>query len=126
MNARAISSLSVALACALLTGCQSSGESAGARLTHVLDDGAGQQAGLAAGDLVVAVDGLQVNGSNLERRVARLVPGRVALVHAFRRDELIVFEVLPCQPPADTVYFEMRNGLDVDAERRLVDWLGND
>ena len=46
-----------------------------AELTHVLEGGAAQQAGLAAGDLVVAVNGIRVWPDNLEKLIAPGAPG---------------------------------------------------
>ena len=54
---------------------------ADAVIQHVLSGGAGESAGLAPGDLVVAVDGLRVTAENLERLVPRRDrPGPVALL----------------------------------------------
>ena len=71
-------------------------------LTQVLDDGAAQQAGLSPGDKLIAIDGLQVNSSNLELLLARSDPGAEISVHAFRRDELMTFQLCPKAAPADT------------------------
>ncbi|MFK3739904.1 M61 family metallopeptidase [Massilia sp. TN1-12] len=70
-------------------------DAAGAKLTQVHEGGAAHQAGLSAGDIVIAVDGLRVNGtpSNLEQLFARYRVGDKVTVHAFRRDELMAFDV---------------------------------
>jgi predicted metalloprotease with PDZ domain len=67
----------------------------GAKLSQVHEGGAAHQAGLSAGDIVIAVDGLRVNGnpSNLDQLFARYRVGDAVTVHAFRRDELMQFEV---------------------------------
>ena len=64
---------------------------AGAKLSQVHEGGAAHQAGLSAGDLVIALDGLRVNGnpSNLDQLLARYRVGDTVTVHAFRRDELL-------------------------------------
>ena len=67
------------------------GRGAEARLTQVFDHGPARKAGLSAGDVVMAVNGLRVNGSDLESRVASLPLGEAAELHVFRRDELMVF-----------------------------------
>jgi predicted metalloprotease with PDZ domain len=59
----------------------------------VHDGGAAQKAGLSAGDVLVAIDGLRVTGSNLDALLGRYVPGATLDVHAFRRDELRVARV---------------------------------
>jgi predicted metalloprotease with PDZ domain len=70
-------------------------DAGGAKLTQVHEGGAAHQAGLSAGDIVIAVDGLRVNGnpSNLDGLFARYRVGDTVTVHAFRRDELMAFEV---------------------------------
>jgi predicted metalloprotease with PDZ domain len=70
-------------------------DAGGAKLTQVHEGGAAHQAGLSAGDIVIAVDGLRVNGnpSNLDQLFARYRVGDTVAVHAFRRDELMIFDV---------------------------------
>jgi predicted metalloprotease with PDZ domain len=55
--------------------------------------GAAQRAGLSAGDVLVAVDGLRVDEKALKALLARRRAGDVVAVHAFRRDELLRVEV---------------------------------
>ena len=57
-------------------------------LAVVHEGGAAQKAGLSAGDVLIAIDGLRVTGSNLDSLLARYLPGAKVEVHAFRRDEL--------------------------------------
>ncbi|RKP45775.1 M61 family metallopeptidase [Pararobbsia silviterrae] len=61
---------------------------ADAVLAAVHDGGAARRAGLSAGDVLVAIDGLRVTGGNLDALLARYRPGDKVRVHAFRRDEL--------------------------------------
>jgi predicted metalloprotease with PDZ domain len=67
----------------------------GAKLTQVHEGGAAHQAGLSALDIVIAIDGLRVNGnpSNVDTLLARYRVGDKVTVHAFRRDELMAFDV---------------------------------
>src|ERR1700712_3737771 len=48
---------------------------------------------LSAGDVLIAIDGLRVTGSNLDSLLSRYLPGAKVEVHAFRRDELRVTQV---------------------------------
>jgi predicted metalloprotease with PDZ domain len=57
-------------------------------LAAVHDGSAARRAGLSAGDVLVAIDGLRVTGNNLETLLARYTAGDKVEVHAFRRDEL--------------------------------------
>ncbi|HID45818.1 MAG TPA: M61 family peptidase [Chromatiaceae bacterium] len=65
-------------------------------LLQVYDGGAAQNAGLSAGDRVIAIDGLQVTAKNLDGVLGQFEKGREVQIHAFRRDELMVFS-LPVQ-----------------------------
>jgi len=71
-------------------------EGADCKLSAVHDGGAAQQAGLSANDLLVAIDGLRVSGnpSNVEGLLSRYRVGDTVQVHAFRRDELMAFDVV--------------------------------
>jgi len=70
-------------------------EGADCKLSAVHDGGAAQKAGLSALDLLVAIDGLRVTGnpSNVDGLLARYKVGDTVQVHAFRRDELMAFDV---------------------------------
>jgi predicted metalloprotease with PDZ domain len=67
----------------------------GAKLTQVHEGGAAHQAGLSALDILIAIDGLRVNGnpSNVDALLSRYRVGDKVTLHAFRRDELMSFEV---------------------------------
>ncbi len=64
-----------------------------AKLAQVHQGGAAHQAGLSAGDVLVALDGLRVTGNpaNLEVLLSRYAVGAEVVIHAFRRDELLSF-----------------------------------
>ncbi|WP_238923873.1 M61 family metallopeptidase [Achromobacter ruhlandii] len=63
-------------------------------LATVLEGGAGHRGGLSAGDVLVAIDGLKVEGaSGVEVLLGQYRPGDRVDVHVFRRDELRVFQV---------------------------------
>jgi predicted metalloprotease with PDZ domain len=67
-------------------------DGADCKLTQVHEGGAAHLAGLSAGDVVVALDGLRVGGA-LDAMLARYKVGDTVAVHAFRRDELMNFQV---------------------------------
>ena len=71
-------------------------------LATVFDDGAAQAAGLASGDVLIALDGLRVTPASLERMLARYQPGDTLKIHAFRRDELMEFSLRLTAPDRDT------------------------
>ena len=63
------------------------------RLASVHEGGAAHRAGLSAGDVLVAIDGLRVTASNLDTLLQRYRSGDAVSLHAFRRDELMSFDV---------------------------------
>ena len=91
-----------------------------AAVTHVLEGGAAQAAGIAAGDVIVAVDGLRAGRAGLDALLAKRRPGERLRIHAFRRDELMSFDVRLRRASADVcVLTESASG------RRLRErWLG--
>lgn len=70
-------------------------DGADTKLTQVHENGAAHRAGLSAGDILVALDGLRIAGtpSNLDTLLSRYRVGDTVQVHAFRRDELMTFDV---------------------------------
>ncbi|HEC06929.1 MAG TPA: M61 family peptidase [Thiolapillus brandeum] len=71
-------------------------------LLQVFDGGAAQSAGLSAGDRLIALDGLQVTAKNLNGLLGQFEAGAEVQVHAFRRDELMVFSLPVTMAPRDT------------------------
>jgi len=102
-------------------GARASGEET--VLTQVLDGGAAQKAGMAAGDAIVAVDGLRPGRGGLDALLASRRAGESVAIHAFRRDELLEFEVRLKGAPADTCVLSEMPG----AKARALDrWLKQD
>ncbi len=69
-------------------------EGSDAKLTQVHEGGAAHLAGLSAGDILVALDGLRVGAGNLDTLLGRYQVGQRVAIHAFRRDELMQFDAL--------------------------------
>ena len=87
--ARAGFKLTVEPGTAPALGARTASAPDGVRLTHVLDGGGAQAAGLSAGDVIIAIDDLKASQDTLEKRLARKTRGAAVHLHAFRRDELI-------------------------------------
>ena len=100
-------------------------EAAGAevKLAQVFDGGSSQAAGLSAGDVLVAFDGIRVNPANLERLLDRRHPGERVRVHAFRRDELMVHDVRLLEAPLDTYALAIDERAPALRKRRREAWL---
>ncbi len=93
-------------------------------LAVVYEGGAAQKAGLSAGDVLIAIDGLRVTGANLDTVLARYQPGAKLDVHAFRRDELRVARVSLDAP--DVARYKLAAADKRPGPRGLRErWLGN-
>ncbi|QNM98323.1 M61 family metallopeptidase [Chitinimonas koreensis] len=92
------------------------------KLAHVLSDGPAMAAGLAAGDVLVAIDDLKASPANLDAALALARPGDKLEVLAFRRDELMRFKLRLEAAPANTVGLKRNEG---DAARVTArkEWL---
>lgn len=69
-------------------------------LATVFEHGAAHTAGLAAMDILVALDGIKIdsNTNTLDTLVSRYAPGDRVTIHVFRRDELRAFELTLATP----------------------------
>lgn len=90
----------------------------GVRISNVINGGAAQVAGIAAGDVLIAIDDIQVNEANFEERLSRYRAGDLINVHLFRRDELMEISVRLQAAPEDTCE------LKITDEVQLNNWLG--
>ena len=101
-------------------GIKTAGEGNELRIATAYRGGPAEAAGLAAGDVLLAIDGLRVTPGNVERLLQRRQAGDMIEIHAFRRDELIVCQVRLDEPAMDTHRLAM-----MDGENALRDgWLG--
>ena len=93
------------------------------KLLTVYSDGAAERAGLAAGDQLVAFDGLKASVESLRVLLERRPPGRRVIVHAFRRDELFERSVELAAPPLDTCYLTSIDDAGAEVVARREGWL---
>lgn len=78
-------------------------------------------AGLSAGDVLVAINGLRVTHHNLEKILSGFQAGEAIGVHAFRRDELREYTATLSSPPHDTCFLTWLN--DQQPSAQAVAWL---
>jgi predicted metalloprotease with PDZ domain len=90
-------------------GVRTRKEGADCKLASVYEGGAAHRAGLSAGDTLVALDDLRITASNLDTLLARYSIGDVVVVHAFRRDELMQFEIILQSDAAPQVKLVMQD-----------------
>ena len=108
----------------LVLGARIDAAGADVKLGQVFDDGAAQRAGLAAGDVLIALNGLRVTPGNWEQLLGRYRAGTSVRATAFRRDELIERTLRLRSAPRDT-YALWIDTQAKPAQRRLLDgWLG--
>ncbi len=106
-------------------GVRCSEQKGALQIGTVADGSAAQRGGLAAGDLLCAIDGLRVTAANLEQLLQRYRPGEQVTVHAFRYDELMQFQVTLQSAPADTCFLTLMEADDATKQRRNA-WLDTD
>jgi len=95
-------------------------------LQHVYSGGPAEVAGLAAGDAIVAIDGLRMSVSAIEKLLCRRRVGESLVVHAFRRDELITTELALAPAPDDTCWLALDATIDEATRARRIAWLGRE
>ncbi len=93
------------------------------KLLHVFDGGAAQIAGLAAGDSIMAINGLRLNEKQMEQQFTNCPAEAFIRVHAFRRDELMEFMLPPKPASADTCVFYLPLNLPDDILSMQKAWL---
>lgn len=93
----------------------------GARIQLLHEDADLQRSGLSAGDVIVAVNGLKATKDNFATLLAPFSAGERVRLHAFRRDELMTFEVELRTARADTYYLEFSD--DKTAKQPRATWL---
>ena len=92
-------------------------------LQNVFTGSPAERAGLAANDVLVAVDGVRASADSLDKLATTRSAGERVGVHAFRRDELIVVNVELAGAPLDTCWLTVREEPSSDAARRRQHWL---
>lgn len=95
----------------------------GVLLKQVDPRGPAALAGLSAGDLVVALDGLRVNAANWEKRLSQYGVEQPFGVYAFRRDEWLATECQLATGEPDRCVLTLPSDSDADARQILKDWL---
>jgi predicted metalloprotease with PDZ domain len=94
------------------------------KLQHVFSGGPAERAGLAAGDTLVALDGVRASVDGLNKLLERLPPGARLPTHHFRRDELMLSDVVLVAAPLDTAWLALDDkAIDAALARRAA-WLG--
>jgi len=95
------------------------------KIAHAYSGGAAEQAGLAAGDQIVAIDGIKATSELLRTRLERGPAGTGVRIHAFRRDELQERTVTLDEPAHDTCVLRLLDAPEAETAARRLAWLGS-
>ena len=98
-------------------------DAAGAKISHCFNGQSAEVAGLAAGDVVISINKLQVNKSVIDKVIESYPVGEVLKIHAFRRDELMEFNVTLQQAESTTCYLEIDDKAEDSVIKRRDKWL---
>ena len=110
---------SLANAQGLSLGARLSGGPTGLTVTHVFEGQSAHLAGIAAGDRLIALQGLAMTSiDDVNRLLRRQAVGDVIPAHLFRRDELQTPDITLQAAPLDTCY------LTIEDEATAGRWLG--
>jgi predicted metalloprotease with PDZ domain len=92
-------------------------------LRSVLNASPAHAAGLCAGDVLTAVDGLRATRANLSKHLARITPGeRIEIVY-FRYDVLRTTSIVAPLPAHDTASVVPNSKADATVKARRGEWL---
>ena len=89
----------------------------------VMNGGPAECAGIAPGDVAVALDGIALTTSNWARRLGTYHDGDKLDLVVFRGDELISTEIRLVAAPMDTCYLEVLEDVDAATMSRQATWL---
>jgi predicted metalloprotease with PDZ domain len=89
----------------------------------LLAGGPAQNAGLAPGNTLVALDGIRIQRDKLDDMLTKIPEGAETEIHAFRRDDLMRYLVCPRLAPADTCELRILSDQPGEIRRRQL-WLG--
>ena len=94
------------------------------KLAQVDEDSAAQRAGLSAGDVLVAIDGLRVVAGNLDALLMRYRPGEIVDLCAFRRDHLFRRKIVLDAAALEVTIESTPTAREVRAMKARHAWLG--
>ncbi|MCK6504589.1 PDZ domain-containing protein [Myxococcota bacterium] len=104
-------------------GAEVAGSAGAVKLKSCRSGGTAMRAGLSAGDVVVAVDGLKATPAGLVQRFARAAPGDKVSLVAFRDDLLLQVQAVVQAPPAVIAWLELRADASPEQVARRDAWL---
>ena len=104
-------------------GARLATDNLGAKITQVFSNESAEQAGLSAGDIIIAINNLQITKSNIDSTIQSYAVGQEVSIHAFRRDELILFKLTINEADLTTCYLQAFDEIDEKHKHRVGSWL---
>ena len=89
----------------------------------VVNGGPAEKAGIAPGDIAIAMDGLRLTAANCDRRLRTYRDKDKLELVVFRGDELITTKIRLEEAPQDTCYLDLDKDADAEALARQAAWL---
>jgi predicted metalloprotease with PDZ domain len=109
---------------AVWLGADWRGAPTGLELTTVFDGGPAQAGGLNPGDLLIAINRLQVSAATIAQRLGRFEAGEHVLATVLRDGELLGFTLALQAPPQVCCYLVLADDCEAAARVRRQAWLG--
>ena len=95
----------------------------GAKITQVFSKESAEQAGLSAGDVIIAIDNLQINKATIDKIINSYSVNDEITVHAFRRDELNTFKLKLNASELTTCYLQINDSPSTEQKEKQNKWL---
>jgi len=92
----------------------------------VTNGGPAELAGVAPGDVAVALDSVALTAANCDRRLKTYREGDKLDLVVFRGDELLTLRIKLAEAPESTCYLQLDDEADADALARQAAWLQPD
>ena len=89
----------------------------------VLNGGPAEKAGIAPGDITVALDGVALTIANCDRRLRIYRNGESLELVVFRGEDLLTMTIKLVDAPENTCYLNMDDEADIEIVARREDWL---
>jgi predicted metalloprotease with PDZ domain len=102
----------------------STGDSGGKLVfKSVLNGGPAEKAGVAPGDVAVALDGVAFTTANCDRRLRSYRDGETLELVVFRGVDLLTMKIKLADAPEDTCYLSIDDEAEMEVVARREDWL---
>lgn len=109
--------------CSVSLGARLAHDNLGAKITQVFTDESAELAGLSAGDIIIAINNIQVTKANIDKIVNSYKTDEVLVIHAFRRDELYVFNLQLKSAELTTCYLQVTKQASAQKIEKQNKWL---